>query len=363
MRTKLLFLTSAALALSSAEACTGLKLIAKDGSTVHGRTLEFGRSFNISIAVVPRGYSFTGTHPQGAGLHFQSKYAVVGAISFDEPSILDGINEKGLSVGTFYFPGFAEYTTGTKENQSIALSPTEFPNWIITQFATLEEVKAALPSIAVTPTPIKSWDNTTPPLHYIVYDREGNSLVIEPIGGTLKVFENPLGVITNSPTFDWHMIHLRNHLHLTPLNIPTVVLEGVALSPLGHGTGMVGMPGDFTPPSRFVRAAIYAQAALPAENAAESIFQLFHVLNQFDIPKGAIRDNSTGNPVYDYTLFTSARDPKSLKFYYKSYEDQTIKVVDLNRFDLNAKSIKKISTSGKETIVDVSTQLKENSQF
>ncbi len=155
MRPIPLLCTLSTLLFSQVEACTGIKLVAQDGTIVHGRTLEFGKPLNTSIAFIPRNYDFIGTHPMGPGLKFKSKYAVVGAIAFDEISVLDGINEKGLSVGTFYFPGFASYADITAENQPRALSPTEFPNWVITQFATVDEVKAALSSVVIAPTPLK----------------------------------------------------------------------------------------------------------------------------------------------------------------------------------------------------------------
>jgi Penicillin V acylase and related amidases len=121
-------------------ACTGIKLTPKDGSIVHGRTLEFGVPLDSSIAVIPRGYEFIGTTPKGSGLSYSVKYGAVGAVLFDDMAILDGINEKGLAVGTFFFPGFALYASITDENQARALSPSEFPHWIVTQFANVDEV-------------------------------------------------------------------------------------------------------------------------------------------------------------------------------------------------------------------------------
>ena len=108
--------------VGSVEACTGIKLIAKDGSLVHGRTLEFGVKINASVAVIPKNYEFVGTTSQGPGLAYRSKYGAVGAIAYGKPALLDGINEQGLAVGTFYFPGFAGYSDITAQNQSQALS-------------------------------------------------------------------------------------------------------------------------------------------------------------------------------------------------------------------------------------------------
>lgn len=342
-----------------AEACTGIKLVAKDGSIVHGRTLEFGRKVDIDVAVVPRGYEFVGTTPQGKGITYKSKYGAVGAITFGEVALLDGLNEKGLAVGTFYFPGFAGYTPLTSENQSKALSSAQFPNWILTQFATIEEVKAALPNVVIVPTVTKGWGTDAAPFHYIVYDKSGKSLVIEPVDGKLLTYENNLGVITNDPGFDWHMINLRNYLHFSSVNAKPLTIDGVVLNPLGQGSGMVGLPGDFTPPSRFVRAAIFSTVAIPSANAAEAVFQAFHILNQFDIPVGVAREVASNGIIYsDQTLMTCVRNPQSLNYFFRTYEDQTIKFVDLNKFDLNAKAVKRANLNGRQPAFDVSSDLK-----
>lgn len=350
--------TMISLIFSSSDACTGIKLTAKDGSVVHGRTCEFGINLDISTAVIPRGYSFTGTTPNGTGLTYQTKYGFVGSITFNHPAVMDGMNEKGLSVGTFYFPGFANYTSVTNENQGRALSPIEFPNWILSQFATTDEVKAGLANIVIVPTVIPGWGNTPPPFHYIVYDKSGSSIVIEPINGKLVVTDNPLGVFTNSPTFDWHMTNLRNYINLRATNVGPLKVEGIVLAPFGQGSGMVGLPGDFTPPGRFIRAAIYSITALPPANSQEGVLQAFHILNQFDIPAGVVREEGDGILHTDITLATVVHDPNALKYYFKTYSDQTLRLVNLNAFDLNAKEIKSASDTGRQPYVDMSNELK-----
>jgi choloylglycine hydrolase len=341
------------------DACTGIRLIARDGSIIHGRTLEFGVKLPTAMIVVPRGYAFTGTSPLGDGLAYMSKYGFIGAIVFDNMAALDGINEKGLSVGTFFFPGYAEYTTMTKENQMKALSPSDFPNWILSQYASVDEVKEALSSVVIAPTVEQGWGDTPAPFHYIVYDVAGNCMVIEPIGGSLRIYDNKLGVLTNSPSFEWHMTNLRNFINLRAEDVPPKIIDTLTFAPFGQGSGMVGLVGDFTPPSRFVRAVIFSHAALPLENSTETVFQTFHILNLFDIPKGVSRGTVDGKILsLDSTWFTCVRDPKGLKFYYKTYADQSIKMIDLKKFDLNAKIIKKISTEGIQTVVDVSGDLR-----
>ncbi|MFI5334628.1 MAG: linear amide C-N hydrolase [Chlamydiales bacterium] len=357
MRAMFFLSLSLLLVLQETFACTGIKLTAKDGSIIHGRTLEFAVPLETAIAVIPRGYAFTGTTPAGPGLAYSAKYAAVGTIVFDRSSILDGLNEKGLSVGTFYFSGFAEYAKVTEENRSYALSPLEFSNWILTQFATVAEVKAALSRVCIASTADEAWGSVPPPFHYIVYDKTGNCLVIEPLKGALAAYDNKLGILTNSPSFDWHMTNLRNYINLRAENAPPLKLEGIELAPLGQGTGMVGLPGDFTPTSRFVRAAMFSYTALPTSNAKECVLQLFHLLNQFDIPKGVARDRENGAQA-DYTMATCVRDPQALSYYFKTYEDQTIRMVNLRNFDLNAKQIKKVPTSSEQPILEISSLLR-----
>lgn len=307
--------------------------------------------------MVPRNYSFEAKTPLGKGLEYTSKYAAVGAICFNEVELMDGMNEAGLSVGTFYFPGFAGYTPTTKENQGKSLSPVDFPNWILTQFATLDEVKKGIENVVIAPLEVAAWGAAVPPFHYIVYDKAGNSIVIEPVEGKLAVFDNPLGVLTNSPGFDWHMTNLRNYINLTPFNAPPLKVEGLTLAPFGQGSGMVGLPGDFTPPSRFVRAAIFSITATKSKNADEAVFQMFHILNQFDIPVGIARQEEDGVIHTDYTLVTVARNPNTLKYYYRTYSDQTIRMVDLSGFDKEGKEVLSLSTDGSPAYMNVSKDL------
>lgn len=341
------------------DACTAVKLAAKDGSTVHGRTAEFGLDLQLSLVAIPAGISFEGTTPQGKGLQYTSKYGAVGAMTFDNPVIIDGMNEKGLAVGAFYFPGYASYTKTTSENQSQSLSPLEFPNWILTNFATVEEVKSGIAGVAIAPTVIKGWGPESPPLHYIVYDKAGKSIVIEPLEGKLVVRDSPLGIITNSPTFDWHQTNLRNYIDLSPYNPKAVTVDDLKLAPFGQGGGMVGLPGDFSPPSRFVRATAYSALAIPSKNSDEAVLQAFHILNQFDIPVGSVRSKVGGKTISEWTLATTVRDPKNLKYYMRTYADQTIRAVDVKQVTQDSKTIKRLKLDQyKQPIVDLSTDLK-----
>jgi choloylglycine hydrolase len=187
-----------------------------------------------------------------------------------------------------------------------------------------------------------------------VHDETGTSIVIEYVGGKLNVHDNPLGVMSNSPSFDWHMTNLRNYVNMSVNNAPPAKIGSVTLLPLGMGSGMLGVPGDFTPPSRFVRAAIYSASALPSATSDEAVNQAFHILNQFDIPKGAARDHEKdehGNVVADYTLWTSANDLKNRRFFIRTYDNSQIRSIDLMSQDLDAKEIATFKIDGKEAFV------------
>lgn len=345
---------------SVANACTGIQLQTEDGTFVSGRTLEFGISFDISIIVVPRNYEFAGQTSLGAGKKWKAKYASVGVMLADNEVILDGINEKGLSVGSFYFPGFAGYSVTKPENQAISMSSSDITQWIVSQFATVDEVRAAIENgeVAISPVLTPGFPPQVQPFHFIVYDKGGKSLVIEPLDGKLVLHDNPLGTMANSPTFDWHMTNLRNYVALNPNNVPPVSIFGETFKQLGQGSGMLGLPGDFTPPSRFVRAAVFSATAIPEKNAEKGIQQVFHILNNFDIPVGVAREVHDGVIHSDYTMLTVARDSKNNRFYYNTYDDQTIRMVDLSKFDPDASMIKKISAKSEQSIIDVTDNLK-----
>jgi len=341
-------------------ACTGIMLKTEDGAIVHGRTVEFGFEIDSEIALVPRGFGFVGQTPLGDGYSWTGKYAVLGTLVAGTNAVLDGINEKGLAVGVFYFPTFAGYTETTEENRAKSLSPTDFNDWMLTNFATVDEVRAAVESgeVLIAPTVVPGGPPGVQPFHYIVYDKSGKSLVIEPVDGTLKLYDNPIGTLTNSPPFDWHMTNLRNYIALSPYNVPPVDLDGARFQQLGEGIGMLGLPGDFTPPSRFVRAAVFSGTAKPAENAEKGVNQVFHILNNFDIPVGATRAKIDGSVQYEYTMLTMARDPQALKYYWKSYDDQTIRSADMNAFDLDGDRILLLSTKSQQPVVDMSKDFK-----
>ncbi len=342
-----------------AQACTGIRLVAKDGGVIAARSLEFGLDLHSEVMVVPAGTALTGTLPDGGkGISYKTKYGFVGANAEGMPVIADGMNDQGLYVGLFYFPGYASYTEATKDNAARAMAPHEYANWLLGNFATVEEVKANFNKVVLLPVVFEAIEQVMP-VHFVVHDRSGKSVVIEPLNQSLKIYDNPLGVVTNSPTFDWHMTNLRNYVNLTATNVPPLDLGAIKLAEFGQGSGLRGIPGDFTPPSRFVRAVAFSQSAIRSDTAPQAVLQAFHLLNNFDIPYGAVREVDNGQMHAEATVWTSAADLKNLRWYFKTYDDQSIRSVDLAKALAAARGkIRFIKMQAQQPVSDVSTDFK-----
>lgn len=345
--------------MDTADACTGIVRKAENGDWVYARTMEFGAdliSFNMSL--VPRNIANKGQTPTGEpGFSWTNKYASVGFSPFNLPLLADGLNEKGLACGAFYLPGWAEYETVTPQEYAKTISNLDFVSWVLGNFSTVAEVRSGLSQIKVAGVELKDW-GFIPPLHYIVVDADGNKLVVEYLKGKLNLYEAPLNTITNAPSYDWHLINARNYIGLRALNDPFVKINGTEFAQFGQGSGAIGLPGDFSPPARFIRAAFLTQVVLPAKKGQDEIKTAFIILNQFDIPRGAIHEKHNGKDFYDVTQWTSAADLKNLRYYFHTQENRAIRMVDLNKLDLNGKEIKSIAINNPEVIQDLSSNLR-----
>ena len=239
-----------ALSPSSARGCTGITIKAKDGAVIFARTLEFATDLKSNILVIPRGKEYVGTAPGGKpGMRWKTKFGVVGANAFGMPVTIDGMNEKGVSIGLFYFPGFAKYQNVTPKDFGKAIAPWEIGVYLLSTCSNVKEAVAAAKGVYVGEVVQKDM-GIVPGVHAIVTDASGKSVVLEYVGGELKVHDNPFGVLTNAPTFDWHVTNLSNYITLSRQDATNLDLAGKVIRPLGQGSGMLGLPGDFTPPSR-----------------------------------------------------------------------------------------------------------------
>jgi choloylglycine hydrolase len=289
---------------------------------------------------VPRHFVSHATGADGkSAWSWKSRYAIAGMNAFGLPVVVDGVNEKGLAGGILYFPGFASYADPAQADPAHALAPWELLSFALGNFASVAEVRAALASISIVGVTQPTL-GIVPPFHYTLHDASGASIVVEPIGGTLKITDNPLGVLTNAPSFDWHLTNLRNYVKLSPVEAPPLEIGGETFAPLGSGSGMLGVPGDPTPPSRFVRALAMTLSAAPQKDAAQTVRLAEHLLNNFDIPMGLVRPAPHETARFEFTQWSAIADLSRAIYYVKSYDDQILRSIDLSKFDLDAHGLR-----------------------
>lgn len=317
---------------ADADACTGISLTAQDGSRVVARTVEWAATpMQCGYVVAPRGHAHQSFTPKGHnGLQYTSKYGYVGIYTEYEPFVVEGINETGLSAGLFFFPQYGEYAPYDPQHSDRTLCDMQFVSWVLSQFSSIDQVKKALDKIDLV-----TLDHKIGSVHWRIAQPDGRMVVLEVVGGVPHFYENTLGVLTNAPGFPWHMTNLNNYINLEPGTEAARDLKpGITLQSLGHGSGMLGLPGDFTSPSRFVRAAFYQTTSPDWATGFDTVVQAFHILNNFDIPIGsqhAKADIPKGMP--SATQFTAATDQTSMKLYYRTAWNSNIRCIDLHAID------------------------------
>lgn len=312
-------------------ACTGISLTAKDGSYVQARTIEGAALKLISeYVIIPRGYETQSFTPVAKnGLTFTAKYGVVGLCVVQKEFIAEGVNEAGLSTGLFFFPNYGSYLPYNPEAASSSIGDLQFNAWILSQFATVDEVKTAVTSGKVR---IVGLDPGSV-VHYRIGDKSGKQVVLEFIDGVPHFYDNTVGVLTNSPGFPWHLANLNNYVNLYPGSASDQLLGNQTLSPFGGNSGFLGIPGDATPPSRFIRAAFFRNTAPQQPNGFSTVTQCFHILNNFDIPIGIEHKKGEGPDIPSATQWISAIDLTNGRVYYKTSYNNNIRCIDLKSID------------------------------
>lgn len=341
MRTFLLPLLGLVIFASSAVfACTGISLRSADGAVIAGRTVEWALSDaqHYRMAIFPRGKSFVGLTPEGSkGMKWQGRYGFVSMTAYGQDYGPDGMNEEGLYVGMYYLPGYAEYATYDPRQAASSMSVGDFMQWMLSSFKTVEEVRKNLDRIRVVNVEDARFGGAALPFHWKISDPSGKSIVIELVeGGKVKIYDAFLGVITNSPTYDWHLTNLRNYLHLTPNPREPLTIGALKLIPLGSGSGMIGLPGDFTPPARFIRAAALTASVRPLPTALDATFETFRILDSFNIPLGAtVPGNALPKDIPGATQITSASDLTSRIYYFHTMFNRQVRMIDLKKIDFS----------------------------
>jgi choloylglycine hydrolase len=323
---------------TSVSPCTGITLKSNDGGFVVARTVEWALNDaqHNKILVVPRYKKFIGQTPEGYnGKKWNGKYGFVTLTAYDQPYGPDGLNEEGLYVGVYYLPDYAEYAVYDSAKSENSMSVGDLMQWMLSSFKTVDEIVANLKNVIVVNVDNKEFGGAALPFHFKIVDPSGNSKIIEIVNkGEVKIYDPYIGVITNSPTYDWHLINQRNYLNLSTNPNSPMNFEGYNLKPLGGGSGLIGLPGDFTPPSRFVRAAAFTASCRPLETSFDAVFESFRILDNFNIPLGAqVPKENLPTDIVSATQVTSASDLKNKVYYYHTMWNRQIRKIDLKAID------------------------------
>lgn len=343
MRSWSIALLSFVCCFSCAYACTDIRLSAKDGTILVARSMEFSLDMQANLMTSNRGRVFTTPAVNNQpGLTWKAKYGYAFLNGMNVDMAVDGMNEKGLSFGALYLPTYAQYQTVPPGQEKQALPYYHLGDWILGNFDNIEQVRDAISKIYVYSAKIPSMGDTIFPLHFSIYDATGKGLVIEYVGGKLTVYDNVVGVLTNSPTFDWHFINLGNYTNLSPKNPNPVIMNGITYAATGQGFGMAGLPGDISPPSRFVKMATFLQVIMQPADATSVLNMGEHLLNNVDIPNGLAREPSNGNFTTDITQWVAFKDLTHRIFYYRTYNNLSLRgiVLDKLNFAENAPRLK-----------------------
>lgn len=307
--------------------CTAISFRTRD--LYFGRNLDFEHGFGESVVVTPRNYRFTFRKAPPIDNH----YAIIGmaVVGNDYPLYFDGTNEKGLSMAGLYFPGNAVYLP--EKPGMVNITPFEFIPWILSSCENILQAKEKLTNLNLVDIPYSKQFPLTP-LHWIIADRD-QSIVVEPMADGIKVFENPVGVLTNNPPFDFHLHNLTGYLNLTREEPQSRFGQHLNLLPYSRGMGAIGLPGDLSSSSRFVRAAFVKANSVCEESDADSICQFFHILRSVEQQEGCV---CVGD-AFEKTIYTSCCNTDEGVYYYTTYENFQITGISMRNTDLNGDSL------------------------
>ena len=305
--------------------CTAATYRTKD--FYFGRTLDYEFSYGDQIVITPRNYPFRFRHKKSPATH----YAIIGMahVAGDYPLYYDGINEKGLGMAGLNFVGNAVYADPAENMDNIA--QFEFIPWILGQCASITEAREFLAHMNLVNTPF-SEQFPVAQLHWIISDASG-SLTVESTATGLHVYDNPVGVLTNNPPFPQQMFQLNNYMHLSPKQPENLFSDALSLNTYSRGMGALGLPGDLSSASRFVRVAFTRMNSISGDSEKESVSQFFHILGSVDQQRGCCE---VADGKYEITLYTSCCNATKGIYYYNTYENHQISAVDMHKTDLDA---------------------------
>lgn len=319
--------------------CTAATYRSKD--FYMGRTLDYEFSYGEQITITPREFPFEFRHDGRLEKH----YAMIGMahVAAGYPLYYDAVNEKGLGMAGLNFVGNAHYSEPVSGRRNVA--QFEFIPWVLSQCADLAQARSLFAQMNLVGTPF-SGQLPAAQLHWIIADRTG-AITVESVADGLKIYDNPVGVLTNNPPFDTQMFQLNNYMHLSPRQPQNLFSDELELQAYSRGMGALGLPGDLSSASRFVRVAFTKLHAVSAEDEESSVGQFFHILGSVEQPRGCCE---VSEGAYEITIYTSCWNADQGIYYYTTYTNHQITAVDMHREELDDKDIICYPMLGKEQI-------------
>lgn len=307
-----------------------------------GRTLDYEFSYGEEITVMPRNFPLSFRHGGGTDRH----YAIIGMahVADGYPMFYDAVNEKGLGMAGLNFAASARYSEPEDGKQNVA--QFEFIPWVLSQFASLGQARSAIEKINLVGT---TYDSRYPAakMHWIIADKSG-AITVEPTEGGLKIYDNAPGVLTNEPPFDMQLFNLNNYMRLSPRQPENSFSDAINLGTYSRGMGGLGLPGDLSSMSRFVRAAFTKLNSLSGSGEAESVGQFFHILGSVEQVRGCCE---VAQDKYEITIYTSCFNADKGVYYYTTYNNRRITAVDMHRENLDSDSLARYPMLDKEDVL------------
>lgn len=300
------------------------------GCHYFGRNLDLEYSYRETVTVTPRNYPFRFRSLPTMDTH----YSMIGIATVAQgyPLYYEATNDAGLSMAGLNFPGLAHYAKVVSGKDNVA--SFELIPWILGQCRCVREAEALLERINITDLAFSDdWKPT--PLHWILADKE-RSLTLEAMANGLHIHPNPIGILTNNPPFDYHMYHLRNHMQVSPAPAANHFSQQLELSPYSNGMGGIGLPGDYSSASRYVRAAFVKLNSRCGEKEEQCVSQFFHILNAVAMPRGCV---IMPPDKYEITLYSCCCNTDRGIYYYTTYDNSRITAVDMHAEDLQGSKV------------------------
>ena len=311
--------------------CSGIRFTDDADNMYFARNLDWSFGYGEKVVVTPRGYA----HPYAFDAPASNAYPVIGPciVVNDVPLYFDCANDQGLAIAGLNFPGYAQYEEAPIEGK-VNVAAYEFPLWVARNFTSVDEVEAALANVAIIAKPINDKFPVSL-LHFLIGDAK-RSIVVEYMADGMHIHHDDVDVLTNQPTFDWHIEHLRSYMNLSSAYVSSVKWGKQELAPYGSGGQLVGLPGSTYSPDRFVRVAFLNSHYPQKTGEADNVSRMFHTLAGVAMIEG---EAQMENGDFEKTVYTGGISMATKTYYMSTYEDPAIKAYPLSDADLDASAL------------------------